>query len=51
MSKKGLVYFQYTLSDVLAESDDGYEFTYQVDYSENKNAKPVSLMLPLSTQK
>jgi serine/threonine-protein kinase HipA len=51
MSKKGLVYFQDTLAGVLAETDDGYEFTYQADYLENKNAKPVSLTLPLSTQK
>jgi serine/threonine-protein kinase HipA len=51
MSRKGLVYFQDTLAGVLAETDDGYEFTYQADYLENKNAKRVSLTLPLSTQK
>jgi serine/threonine-protein kinase HipA len=51
MSRKGLVYFQNTLAGVLAETDDGYEFTYQADYLENKYAKPVSLTLPLSTQK
>ena len=51
MSRKGLVYFQDTLAGVLAETDDGYEFTYQADYLENKNAKPVSLTLPLSTRK
>src|ERR1700712_4315934 len=51
MSRKGLVYFQDTLAGLLAETDDGYEFTYQADYLENKNAKPVSLTLPLSTQK
>ena len=51
MSRKGLVYFQDTLAGVLEETDDGYEFTYQADYLENKNAKPVSLTLPLSIQK
>jgi serine/threonine-protein kinase HipA len=51
MSRKGLVYFQDTLAGVLAETDDGYEFTYQADYLENKTAKPVSLTLPLSTRK
>ena len=51
MSRKGLVYFQDTLAGVLAETDDGYEFTYQADYLENKIAKPVSLTLPLSTRK
>jgi serine/threonine-protein kinase HipA len=51
MSRKGLVYFQDALAGVLAETDDGYEFTYQAEYLEHKNAKPVSLTLPLSTQK
>jgi len=51
MSRKGLVYFQDTLVGVLAETDDGYEFTYQAEYLEHKEAKPVSLTLPLSTQK
>lgn len=51
MSRKGLVYFQEMLAGALAETDDGYEFIYQANYLENKNAKPVSLTLPLSTQK
>lgn len=51
MSRKGLVYFQDALAGVLAETDDGYEFTYKTDYLENKNAKPVSLTLPLSNHK
>ena len=45
------MYFQDTLAGILAETDDGYEFTYQADYLEKKNAKTVSLTLPLSTQK
>ena len=51
MSRKGLVYFQDTLAGVLAETDDGYEFTYQANYLAHKNAKPVSLTLPLSSRK
>ncbi len=51
MSRKGLVYFQDALAGVLAETDDGYEFTYQAEYLEHKDAKPVSLTLPLSTRK
>lgn len=51
MSKKGLVYFKETLAGIIAETDEGYEFSYQTEYLENKNAKPVSLTLPLSSQK
>lgn len=51
MSKKGLVYFQDMLAGIIAETDEGYEFSYQTEYLENKNAKPVSLTLPLSSQK
>jgi serine/threonine-protein kinase HipA len=51
MSRKGLVYFQDMLASLLVETDEGYEFSYQADYLENKNAKPVSLTLPLSVQK
>ncbi len=50
MSKKGLVYFQDKLAGVLSETDEGYEFSYQTNYLESKNAKPVSLMLPLSSK-
>lgn len=51
MSKKGLVYFKEMLAGIIAETDEGYEFSYQTEYLENKNAKPVSLTLPLSSQK
>lgn len=50
MSRKGLVYFQDALAGVLAETDDGYAFTYETHYLEDKNANPVSLTLPLATQ-
>jgi len=51
MSRRGFVYYQDTLAGVLEETDDGYTFIYQADYLENKKAMPVSLTLPLSTQK
>lgn len=51
MNKKGLVYFQEMLAGIIAETDEGYEFSYQTEYLENKNARPVSLTLPLSSQK
>ena len=50
MNKKGLVYFQDRLAGVISESDEGYEFSYQTSYLENKDAKPVSLTLPLSSK-
>lgn len=51
MSKKGLVYFKEMLAGIVAETDEGYEFSYQTEYLENENAKPVSLTLPLSNGK
>jgi serine/threonine-protein kinase HipA len=45
MGKKGLVYFKDTLAGTISETDEGYEFSYQTEYLENKNAKPVSLTL------
>ncbi|HTN20258.1 MAG TPA: HipA N-terminal domain-containing protein [Pelobium sp.] len=40
-----------TLARIIAETDEGYEFSYQTEYLENENAKPVSLTLPLSSLK
>ncbi|MBD3748063.1 MAG: HipA N-terminal domain-containing protein [Sphingobacteriales bacterium] len=51
MIKRGLVYFKELLAGIIAETDEGYEFSYQASYLENENAKPVSLTLPLSPQK
>ena len=51
MSKKGSVFYQEHLAGVIEETDEGYEFTYAAEYLETKNAKPVSLTLPLSTEK
>lgn len=51
MNKKGLVYFQDQMAGILAQTDDGYEFTYLADYLAHSSAKPVSLTLPLSARK
>lgn len=51
MIKRGLVYFKDLLAGIIAETDEGYEFSYQASYLESENANPVSLTLPLSSQK
>ena len=51
MSKKGSVFYQDRLAGVIEETDEGYEFTYATEYLETKDAKPVSLTLPLTSEK
>ncbi|MFI5137172.1 MAG: HipA N-terminal domain-containing protein [Sphingobacteriales bacterium] len=51
MIRRGLVYYRDMLSGFISETDDGYEFAYDLDYLDNKAAKPVSLTLPLSNHK
>ena len=46
--KRAEVYYKNNLAGLLAETDAGYEFCYIKDYLESKNAKPVSLTLPLT---
>jgi serine/threonine-protein kinase HipA len=46
--KRAEVYYKNSLAGILAETDAGYEFCYLKDYLESKNAKPVSLTLPLT---
>ncbi|MDF2432494.1 MAG: serine/threonine-protein kinase HipA [Mucilaginibacter sp.] len=48
MSKRGMVYYQDRLAGIVAETDEGYEFTYDTEYLNNETAKPISLTLPLS---
>jgi len=48
MSKRGIVYYQDLIAGIIAETDEGYTFTYDAEYLDNKNAKPVSLIIPLS---
>lgn len=51
MSNRGLVYYQDRLAGVVAETDEGYEFTYNAEYLNTETAKPISLTLPLSKEK
>jgi len=51
MSKRGMVFYQDYFAGIIEETDEGYEFTYSAEYLETKNTKPVSLTLPLSTEK
>ena len=51
MSKQGLVYYQDLIAGIIAETDEGYEFSYSAEYLETKDAQPVSLTLPLSKEK
>lgn len=51
MSNRGLVYYQDRLAGVVAETDEGYEFTYDAEYLNTETAKPISLTLPLSKKK
>ena len=46
--KRAEVYYKSSLAGILTENDTGYEFCYNKDYLENKNAVPVSLTLPLT---
>jgi len=43
MSKRGMVYYQDRLAGIVAETDGGYEFTYDTDYLSTETAKPISL--------
>ena len=45
--KKAKVYYKNLLAGHLSETDEGYEFLYNEDYLLNKEAKAVSLTLPL----
>jgi len=50
MNKRGLVYYEDSLAGLIAETDEGYEFTYDTGYMTNAGAKPVSLTLPLTRE-
>lgn len=48
--REALIYYKNDLAGVLAETDDGYLFTYDSNYLTSSAAEPVSLTLPLSSQ-
>jgi serine/threonine-protein kinase HipA len=45
--KKGKVFFRDTFAGIITEDENGYSFTYEKEYLQAKNAKPVSFTLPL----
>lgn len=45
------VYIRNSFAGELAETDEGYSFTYDKDYIAGDNATAVSLTLPLSEEK
>ncbi len=45
--RKGLVYVQKHFAGILAETDEGYAFSYNTDYLLQENTLSVSLTLPL----
>jgi serine/threonine-protein kinase HipA len=45
--KKAKVYYSENLAGHLSETDGGYEFVYDESYLLDKQARPVSLTLPL----
>jgi serine/threonine-protein kinase HipA len=47
MSKTGKVFYQNIFAGIIREDENGIGFTYDKEYLLNKDAKPVSLTLPL----
>lgn len=45
--RKGYVYIQNHFSGIIAETEEGYIFTYDQDYLDREDAVAVSLTLPL----
>ena len=45
--RKGYVYIQNHFSGIIAETEEGYIFTYDQDYLDREHAVAVSLTLPL----
>jgi serine/threonine-protein kinase HipA len=50
MPKKGKVYYGDQFAGIIAETDEGYEFSYDSAYLKSPGAKPISLTLPLKEQ-
>jgi serine/threonine-protein kinase HipA len=48
MSKTGKVYYKNLYAGIIKEDENGIAFVYDKNYLSNKDAKPVSLTLPLS---
>jgi len=49
--KKAKIYMHKKWAGTLVEDEEGYHFTYEEDYLNDKNPEPVSLTLPISQKK
>lgn len=47
MSKKGKVFYKNYFAGTLTENEDGYTFSYDGEYLNNHDARPISLVMPL----
>ena len=45
--RQGYVYYKNEFAGIISETDEGFLFQYARSYLTNKQAKPVSLTLPL----
>ncbi|MHB1452703.1 MAG: HipA N-terminal domain-containing protein [Saccharofermentanales bacterium] len=45
--REGFVYIQNHFAGIIAETEDGYSFSYDADYLQKERAVAVSLTLPL----
>ena len=50
MTDSALVYYRDKKAGLLKKTEDGYEFEYYLSYINDADAKPISLIIPL-TQK
>lgn len=48
--RQAQVFYKNNLAGIITENDEGYTFQYDETYLTLKNAKPVSLTLPLQKQ-
>lgn len=51
MNKTAKIYYQDSLAGFLTESDAGYEFTYDGNYLKTTGAQPISLTLPIRSER
>ena len=49
--RKAYVYIRDYFAGVLEETDEGYSFSYDPDYIKSINAVPVSLTLPIQSER
>lgn len=48
--RKGKVYIQNHFAGIIAETDEGYEFTYEREYLKSDNPAALSLTMPLTDE-